>query len=176
MVARQRCENRRERNQRSVGQEINITKAIICDKGEYLKEESINFVDDQNRFVGYSRKQQCCELADYGIFDSQEKLDAAQKLYREIDKDVHNKKEVRDKVLENAINFDSSADVNSLLKDYRFRRVQTKEHEKNGIFELEGDKDIGKSLWIMLINIQNGAYNHGFYFFNGKETEIKFSE
>jgi len=101
-------------------------------------EDKVNFVDENNIFIGYDLKQQCCEQAYYYITDEI------------IKPEVFNRKNIKD-----------YSENNEILKDYIF-------DIENGITDIadgivikltsEGKKD----LFLHLYNIHNGYYAHSY--------------
>ena len=101
------------------------------------RDDKINFVDDNNVFVGYDIEQDCCERADWFV-------------------SVKEKCSIPPVIIKLSLddyNFDTSY----------FKKVESLDIFEEGgmvIFKLTSpDKP---SLYLHLFNVQNGYYGHGF--------------
>lgn len=104
------------------------------------QEEKINFVDENNVFVGFDMIQRCCE--DFGYF-------ITDKIYKKIIKNLPVPS------IEN-FNFDTT-----FFEKHTFRIHESEDKsEEIVIFKLI-DKN-NKELYLHLYNYHNGYYMHGF--------------
>jgi hypothetical protein len=114
--------------------------------------EKVNFVDENNVFVGYDTDQSCCEHADYFISDKEENEDRDnQGILEGLEDyifDTNYFKEVEPK----ADNYGSCLDAGRMV---RFKLVANNKPD----------------LYLHLYNSHNGYYGHGFEF--GIGTEVK---
>ena len=108
----------------------------------FIDNYKINFVDENNIFVGYDLEQQCCEHAGWYITDSETPLD-----------DPHT-----DKNLE--------YDGWNFCPNY-FEKKRVSDDHYVVVFRLV-KKD--KIKYLHIFNIHNGWYCHGFEFINGDRT------
>jgi len=108
--------------------------------------EKVNFVDENNVFVGYDLAQDCCEDAGWFISDKVEKTT----------EDDHT----------------CSVDVDKYVFDTEFFESKdvydNDDYEGMAIFRLVAGKD---EKFLHLYNCHNGYYGHGFYFKVGEETK-----
>ena len=112
------------------------------------KDGKINFVDENNVFLGYDMQQDCCEDADWFV-----SVNPDEKVYSDCYENNH------DNDIEKA---------NTLLDGYSF--------DVNYFHEVNDDMDDGGHvcfkatrehsavLYIHIFNSQNGYYSHGFEF------------
>ena len=109
----------------------------IFEGGSSANSMSINFVDDNDCYVGYCLEQQCCESAFYVINENWDGSD--------IDYDY---------------NYAEAAYSDRELEAYRFDQEYFEGGNINSTFKLisEGKPD----LYLHLINIHNGYYSHRF--------------
>lgn len=103
----------------------------------------VNFVDDNNVFVGYDMDQSCCEYADWFIISRQLPFDEFETSYSEYEK----------------------PNIDGYYFDKSFF-VQYEGHpdlDMGGcvIFKMVG---CGDPLYLHLFNVHNGYYAHGFEF------------
>lgn len=117
---------------------------IFTNKDGYYSEK-INFVDDNNVFVGYDLSQNCCENAGWFISDKEE--DDIKKLTNELETDW------------SKWNFDARY----------FKEVSSVNFEDGGaaIFKIVNGK---KKKFIHIFNAHNGYYGHGFEVKHGGVT------
>ena len=105
----------------------------------------VNFVDENNVFVGYDLDSCCCEYADWFIKDT------PQETYQNVG--------------------DEKPDVSNFFFDKGFFQEVNNESVFDGggmaIFRLT---DGGKDLYLHIFNAQNGYYGHGFEFGVGNEV------
>lgn len=125
-------------------------KVILTNK-EYA--EKVNFVDDNNRFVGYDLSQCCCEQANWFIDIAPQAGLPNQKIleFSKLTLDFP------------GYNFDP----------YYFTRVDgSGEFDEGGmvIFRVYNGVEY---LYIHLYNVHNGYYSHGFEYQFDKEAEVK---
>ena len=125
-------------------------KIYIC--GKYYEGRSINFIEDENTFVGYNYEQSCCE--DFGWRLAEESSPAS---IIDGSKNDHNKNEDGLQNEYPGYKFDKSFDIVEVQDDnggeVRFRLI----------------KDQAPNLILTLYNYHNGYYSHGFTFtINGK--------
>lgn len=99
----------------------------------------VNFVDDNNVFVGYDMDQCCCEDADWFISDMEEFS-------------AYEEREQRNKYDLESYSFD---------KTYFVEIEEPKGTDEGGMvrFKLIGEN---KPLYLHLYNSHNGYYSHGF--------------
>lgn len=97
--------------------------------------ESINFVDDNNVFVGFDFFNQCCE--NYGYFFS---------------KNIPN-----DEIPENTEN-----DAEFNLENYNFDTNFFRQDDLIATFRLFNKQNIGNVIYLSIYNEHNGYYMHGF--------------
>jgi len=116
----------------------------------FEKDYKINFVDDNNVFVGFDYFKSCCEHFGYVI--SRKKLTSLQ-LESIIDSGASNLS-LQDEDLNN-FNFVTS---------YQGRVESSK---NNVVFKLKNVR--GKNIYLTLYNYHNGYYSHGFEMGIGKE-------
>lgn len=103
----------------------------------------VNFVDENNVFVGYDTMQDCCEYA--GWF---------------IDYDVLS--DISYSGLENKEN-SKKPDTDGYIFDIEFLKEEDDGDETGVvIFKLKKDKE--SDLYLHLFNVHNGYYSHGFEF------------
>ena len=125
-----------------------MIKQIACNKGSRY---SINFVDDQNKLVGWDDNYQCCE--DFGWvfhnFASDEEADRFE--------NTGDKEDIPDNL--------SGIDNPDLSQAY-FADEQPL--ATSGKFKIEGCKECN---WLILYNFHNGFYYHGFMY-KEKDKEI----
>lgn len=118
----------------------------IFDKVERF-EEKVNFVDENNVYLGYSMDQCCCENADWFIAN-----------------------EPSDKIMPRTIGADADWSGWTFDPDY-FRSVYNdREFDGGGmvIFRIVNGE---REMFIHLYNVQNGYYGHGFTFeIDGKKV------
>lgn len=110
-----------------------MIKEFMCEKGGC---KSINWVDDENRLVGYDYATHCCE--DFGYFFSKAKT--PEEAIEE--KDPKNRDEFPETGMENA----------------RFVKKNPEIFDSFAVFEIENSE------WkfLVLYNFHNGFYEHGF--------------
>lgn len=110
-------------------------------------QEKVNFVDENDVFVGYDMEQDCCEHADWFI---------ANKItpYSYDDED---KKEVPD------------VEAYSFDKDF-FQTVESQDLDEGGMVAFRLVADGKPDLYLHLFNAHNGYYGHGFEVKHGGET------
>jgi hypothetical protein len=103
----------------------------------FTKDYKINFVDDNNVFVGYDIEQSCCEMADWFIFD------------RELDDiEVEAKKyDIKQYMFDT--NYFKCIDNPSFTEYGRMVRFKLISNSKPNLF-------------LHLYNVHNGYYGHGF--------------
>jgi len=124
---------------------------IFDSKEEY--DSKVNFVDENNVFVGYDQYQNCCENAGWYISDKEEN----------VDRDWENPKEEK---------FD--------LEDYRFDLTYFVEVPLEGEYAEGGlvrfklvSVAQGCNLYLHIFNSHNGYYSHGFEVKDG-EQQIRY--
>ncbi len=109
--------------------------------------EKVNFVDENNIFVGYDLGQDCCEYADWFVADQITPYtydpDAAPKEVPDIE----------------AYNFD---------KDF-FQCVDSGDLDEGGMVAFRLVADEKPDLYLHLFNSHNGYYGHGFEVKHGGE-------
>lgn len=130
-------------------------------------DENVNFVDTNNKVVGYSLAQSCCEDAIWTILDSE---------WNDL---CPREEDNRKSVLESPPDFkDGTPEV---LVGYTFSGKYVRDedeefkwdhdYDEGGAvaFELvkEGDTDGSQTRWLLLENYHNGYYAHGFDFKDG---------
>lgn len=105
----------------------------------FEKDGKVNFVDDNNVFVGYDIRQHCCEDADYKITE-QEVITGIREVCGLTDKDFP------------GYNFDTSY----------FKDVYDNSFDSGGavIFKCVNEK--GNAIYVTIYNAHNGYYSHGF--------------
>jgi hypothetical protein len=104
----------------------------------FYSEGKVNFVDENNVFVGYDLNQQCCEKAFYVVLDY---------LPKKID-----------------ITLYSNVDENN-LDDYRFKTNIPSHNDCSDIRHVVFNAyniNNHKNIYIILCNVHNGYYAHGF--------------
>lgn len=123
-----------------------MIKKIDCYK---VCSESVNWVDGNNRLVGFDLYQQCCEQFGYK--------------YCKFDFDAE--AECVENSCWSSINVFDDIDTvdNPDLSNAHFADVQP--FAENGKFKIEGSPDCN---WLILYNHHDGYYYHGFLF---KEDE-----
>ena len=109
---------------------------------KFDKDGKINFVDDNNVFVGYDMQQDCCENADWFISDKEES---------DVYDSNYNRIEQRDYDIER-YNFD---------KDY-FEEISCPQLDEGGMVRFKLVSNDGLPLYRHLYNSHNGYYGHGF--------------
>lgn len=122
-------------------------KVYICKKDSY--QESVNFIENENTFVGFSNDQQCCE--DFGW-----------RVNAEGDPD-----ELIFKAEPNR-NVDKEPGLQCSYPGYRFdkdfRQEIERENGEGGEMKFRLIKDGAPNLILTLYNYHNGYYSHGFTF------------
>lgn len=112
-------------------------------------ENSVNFVDQNNVFVGYELGSFCCEWADWFISDSvTEKVPV--NYSQEIEANLNKVKDLDEYIFDKEfLKIEDNYKVNdgSMNNDYRI------------IFRLTAED---KEKFLYLFNVQNGYYSHGF--------------
>ena len=113
-------------------------------KGDYG--EKVNFVDDNNVFVGYDMEQDCCEQADWFIADEvavkmPEKLNNGEGL--------------------EGYSFDPNYMEEKDSLEYSDMEENSLDEGGMVVFRLFGD---GADKFLHLFNCHNGYYGHGFTF------------
>jgi hypothetical protein len=108
----------------------------------------VNFVDENNVFLGYDLSQDCCEQADWFISDK----------------------------IEFNIPEDGKLAIVEDLSEFSFDTEFKCKINMNGSLD-EGEcavfrivKEYGKEKFIHIFNSHNGYYSHGFEFKNGEEV------
>ena len=130
----------------------------------YVKEntnEKINFIDENDVFLGYDMGQCCCEEADYFLTSNPEIANATPELMKKIE-------------AENENNIDA---INIRLDGYVFDTTFCKVLDVN---QYPGDesniayfrcvKTGSEDLFVVLMNSHNGYYYHGFDFTANGDT------
>ena len=111
-------------------------------------EDKVNFVDENNVFLGYDLTQDCCEYADWFISKETPKI---------IPKEPNQDEE--------------------LLKDYKFVNTYIKHHDVDHedkklderpttVVSFKIRNNVNDELYINLFNNHNGYYTHGFEYNN----------
>jgi hypothetical protein len=103
-----------------------------------FQSEKHNFVDDNNVFVGYDATQDCCESADWAIFDSE--------IYDPINSECTGESDLPD------YNFDSNY----------FKEWNPESCDEGGAVLFRLTKKDAPDKYLCLWNHQNGYYGHGF--------------
>lgn len=110
-----------------------MIKEFVCGNGC----KSINWVDDENRVVGYDYSVQCCE--NFGYFFS--KAQTAEEAIENEDEESHD--EFPKTGMENA----------------RFAKKKPEVFDYHAVFEIENSE----WKYLVLYNFHNGFYEHGFF-------------
>jgi hypothetical protein len=114
----------------------------------FMRDDKINFVDENNCFVGYDMEQQCCELAGWFISDIP---------CKDVVEETKNEQDLEGFV------FDTDF--------FREVRIDGLDDEKGvGTLAIFRITDGNTEKFIHLYNIHNGWYCHGFSW--GKEGEL----
>lgn len=103
---------------------------------KFDKDDKINFVDENNVFVGYDLSQGCCEHADWFISDKEEDTtsDKAEK-----------------------------HDISTYVFDTKyFAEVVSKDVDEGGMVRFKLVSSDKPDLFLHLFNHHNGYYSHGF--------------
>lgn len=123
---------------------------VILTNEQYA--EKVNFVDDNNRFVGYDLSQGCCENAGWFISTAPQAGTSDEKT----------------KLLNSIIDFPGYN-----FDPYYFTRVEgSGEFDEGGMIIFRVYNGV-KYLYIHIYNSHNGYYSHGFEYQLDKETEVK---
>lgn len=113
--------------------------------------DSINFVDENNVFVGYSLEQNCCEHADWFISDQKKNTAVDENDYW-----------VKNEIVE----------LSSYSFDTKFFEEFKDEYCLDNVnfarFKLISENK--PDLYLHLYNCHNGYYSHGFEFKIGEDT------
>jgi hypothetical protein len=111
------------------------------------KNEKVNFIDENNVFVGYDTSQDCCEHADWFF--------ALQPQASDIPNDV-----------------DEHADVSKYYFDGSYVNNDIVDHslDEGGIVAFRMVAKGMPDIFLHLFNSHNGYYGHGFEFKLGDET------
>jgi hypothetical protein len=104
------------------------------------KKGKMNFVDNNNCFVGFDYQSSCCE--DFGYFFTLTE-----------DGPVGEEGSVPESAID-----ESTID----LTNYNFDIQYAKQKGEMGIFRLVDDSVISKEIYLNLYNFHNGYYSHGF--------------
>ena len=114
--------------------------------------EKVNFVDDNNVFVGYDMGQSCCEHADWFIAT-------------EITKEISSEKDHPRPDLDGYIfDVDFMEKVDSIGDDYN-------ELDEGGMVIFKMTKSGQPDLYLHLFNCHNGYYGHGFEMKIGEDVK-----
>ena len=116
--------------------------------------EKVNFIDDNNVFVGYDMGQCCCEHAEWFIAES---------VLTKMPTLRCNKDEVE------GYNFDIEYFQESKVLDYEDMDGFAPDSGGVAIFKLV--KDASPDLYLHLFNCHNGYYGHGFTMKIGDEVK-----
>ena len=118
-----------------------MIKKFMCGKDG---SESVNWVDGNNRFVGFDFSRQCCEQFGYKYckFDFDAEAECIETCWSNLG------------VFEDIDTVD-----NPDLSNAHFAEVQP--FAEYGKFKIEGSPDCN---WLILYNYHNGFYYHGFVF------------
>lgn len=108
--------------------------------------EKVNFVDDNDVFVGYDIGQSCCEDAGYFIADKVTPY--------KYDMEQDGRPDVEDYVFD---------------KDF-FERIPSGDLDSGGMVAFRLISDQKPDLYLHLYNSHNGYYGHGFEVKHGGET------
>jgi hypothetical protein len=115
----------------------------------FEKGDKVNFVDENNVFLGYDLSQDCCENAGYLIT-----------------KTIPNKLEANDEILNtDAYNFDTKFQGEALMGE---------DLDSGGsrCFRLISKEDTNDHIFVTIYNSHNGYYGHGFEFkIRGEEKD-----
>lgn len=108
-------------------------------------ESKVNFVDKNNRFVGFDMSQDCCEHADWFISKDITPYDSSAD-YENVREDLSLSEYVFDVCF--------------------FKEVESDSLDEGGqvVFKLVNESNV---LYLHLFNSHNGYYSHGFEFKNG---------
>jgi hypothetical protein len=122
----------------------------------YTNGSTINFIDSNNRFIGYELGQQCCEDADWAVLTKAE----ADKFFDTIGfakprTDGADSREVFNGEVFKEANFDGAAFVKERTDDSKYGCYTIR-------FPLVMPEGRPQDLCLMLYNLQNGYYSHGF--------------
>ena len=129
-------------------------KIYICKKG--YGSESLNFIEDENTFVGYGYGQSCCE--DFGWRLAEEAFPDS------IIDGSHNDHNKNEDGLQNeypGYKFDKS-----------FKPVESDANGNGGEVTFRLIKDGAPNLILTLYNYHNGYYGHGFTFTVKGKTKL----
>lgn len=123
-------------------------KLLTEDNGSFV--DKVNFVDENNVFLGYDLSQDCCEQADWFVsINIIDKID-----YDELDNFTESGKDF---------------DFSGFVFDTEFHQTKQWKCLDEGdaeLFKITNDKQV---YYIYLFNSHNGYYSHGFEFINDKK-------
>ena len=105
----------------------------------FMRDSKINFVDENNVFLGYDMEQDCCEKADWFISDKQERVP----MERDCD----------------------DPDLDGYNFDINFFIEVTASELDAGSMVIFRITNGANEKFIHIYNSHNGYYSHGFYFY-----------
>ncbi len=122
----------------------------IFEKNESSWDEKVNFVDDNDVFVGYDMGQSCCEQADWFILE-------------EITPYTYD--------LDDHLRAKSTPDLVDYCFDINFfKEVESSDLDAGGMVAFKLTSKNKPDLYLHLFNAHNGYYGHGFTVKHGDET------
>ncbi len=117
--------------------------------GESSWSEKVNFVDDNDVFVGYDMGQDCCEHADWFI-------------HEEITSYSYDMEDTVDK---------NTPDITDYCFDINFfKQIESSDLDAGGMVAFKLTSKNKPDLYLHLFNAHNGYYGHGFTVKHGGET------
>lgn len=125
----------------------------------FNRDGKINFVDENNVFLGYDMNQCCCEQADWFIADTPQELEELPEPLPEM-------------------NREGIPNLEGFVFDPAFFRGDDDREFYNGssrslaIFRIVKEKGEKAEKFIHLLNAHNGYYGHGFEFTNNINGDV----